>query len=255
VTTLTKARSESQRERLDRLTAEVAALRQQLHAAQRLATVGTMTAMVSHELNNILTPIISYAQLARKNPSLADKAIARAAEGGQRATRICKAILGVSSESSGELTEENVSELVAEILSAMARDPAKDSITLNLLVPPDLTVRTRRAELQQVLLNLVINARESVLAKPLPRQIDIAAFRDDDRIHLTVADSGVGIAEENMEHIFQPFFTTKDGENGVTRGHGLGLAFCQQVVSSLDGEILVESKLGEGACFSVRLPL
>lgn len=254
MTTLTKARPESQRERLDRLTAEVAALREQLRAAQRLATVGTMTAMVSHELNNILTPIINYAQLARKNPALADKAIARAAEGGQRATCICRAILNVSSESSTELTGENLAELVAETLAAMGRDPAKDSIVLNMLIPQDLTIRTRRAELQQVLLNLVINARESVLTKSAPRQIDIAAFRRGEQVHITVADSGAGILPENMERIFQPFFTTKDGDNGSNRGHGLGLAFCEQVVSAMGGRILVESKEGEGAVFTVCLP-
>ena len=70
--------------------AEVEALREQLHRAQRLAAVGTMTAMVAHEFNNILTPIINYAQMARTNPKLTDKAIAKAADGGQRASSICQ---------------------------------------------------------------------------------------------------------------------------------------------------------------------
>ncbi len=78
------------------LQAQVDALRGELRRAQRLAAVGTMTAMVAHEFNNILTPIINYAQLAKNNPKMVPKAIARASEGGLRATEICKAILYVT---------------------------------------------------------------------------------------------------------------------------------------------------------------
>ena len=244
---------ESQQEKLERLQAEVEALREQLNAARRLATVGTMTAMVSHELNNILTPIINYAQLARSNPALVDKAIDRAAEGGQRASSICKAILGISStQQNQEMTEQNLSELLAQALEAMARDPRKDSITLNINVPGDLTLRTNRAELQQVLLNLIINARSAVLSSSGPRTIDVAASRRDGWVNITVRDNGVGIAPEHLDRIFKPFFTTKNGDGNS--GYGLGLAFCHHAVTSMGGEILVESKVGTGTTFTVRLP-
>ena len=151
-------------QQLATLNAEVASLREQLRRAQRLAAVGTMTAMVAHEFNNILTPIINYARMARTNPKFTGKAIDRAADGGERATNICKAILGLTGQET-QAGPVSVAELICETLAAMGREPAKDGIELVLAAPPDLTICTRRVELGQVLLNLVINARAAVLAK------------------------------------------------------------------------------------------
>ena len=255
MTTASVARIETQQAKLQRLTAEVRALREQLRAAHRLATVGTMAAMVSHELNNILTPIINYAQMAQKNPELSDKAIARAAEGGQRATSICRAILGLATDESLETSEVSLAELVGQTLEALARDPAKDSIHLNVDIPADLSVRTRRAELQQVLLNLIINARSAVLGRQGPRQITISARRQGRQVTLAVADNGVGIGPEHMPRLFDPFFTTKTRSKDGSGGYGLGLAFCRQAVEGLGGQIGVESAPGQGASFTIRLPL
>jgi two-component system NtrC family sensor kinase len=247
---LSQVKPESQQEKLERLTAEVESLREQLRAAHRLATVGTMTAMVSHELNNILTPIINYAQMARKNPALVEKAIRSAAEDGQRATSICKAILDLSAGAGVEMVEENLRGLVTQSLEAMARDPGKDNISLNIQLPPDLTVRTRRSEFQQVLLNMIMNARSALLGKSGPRRIDLAARREDAWTTISLTDNGSGIAPENIEKVFEPFFTTRNG-NG---GYGLGLAFCRQTVRSMGGEIQVQSRAGEGTTFTIRLP-
>ena len=245
--------STTNQQQLEKALAEVDALRQQLKKAQRLATVGTMTAMVVHEFNNILTPIINYAQLAKTNPKLMEKAIDKAADGGQRATDICKAILGMTHDSK-EHTSVNISQLVAGTISAMAREPQKDCIKLVLDIPADLTVNTRQVELQQVLLNLLINARTAVLAKPpTARKIEISAKKTDSYLHISVADSGIGIEPDNLEKIFQPFFSTKDSQDGKD-GHGLGLAICREIIASMGGNISVQSCLDEGAKFIVRLP-
>ncbi len=253
MTTISRTETTSQQEKLDRLSAEVQALRRQLQEAQRLATVGTMAAMVSHELNNILTPIINYAQMARKNPSLTDKAIARAAEGGQRATTICKAILGLAADESTQAEQVNLAELVAQTLEAMAREPAKDSIELNVDIPAGLAIQARRAELQQVLLNLLLNARSAVMASTGLRRIDVTARRSGKGVVIAVADNGIGMSAEDAEQIFQPFFTTKNGE-GNRRGYGLGLAFCRQTVEGLGGDISVASTPNQGSAFTIRLP-
>jgi signal transduction histidine kinase len=253
VTTTSRARTVSQQDKLQHLTAEVSALRRQLQAAQRLAAVGTVTAMVSHELNNILTPIMNYAQLAQKDPSLSDKAIARAAEGGQRAMSICRAILNAAADGPVEKTPLNLRELVDQTLEVMARDPAKDGVSLNVDIPDDLIVRARRAELQQVLLNLIFNARSAVLAKTGPRRIDVSARRDGREILIAVADNGVGIDPRHMDKLFQPFFTTKQRSDDGSGGYGLGLAFCRHAVQSLGGQIHAESIPGEGSTFTVRL--
>ncbi len=244
----------SHAEQLQRLQGEVEALREQLRRAQRLAAMGTMTAMVAHEFNNILTPIINYAQLAQKNPALSGKAISRAADGGQRATQICKAILDMSRDGLKELQEVDLVELVDQTLSAMARDPRKDGIELLIEAPKTLTIHTRRVEIQQVLLNLLLNARAALLAGTGPKRIGIRLARQASGVSIEVSDTGVGIAPENLQRIFEPFFTTKDSDQDAAKGHGLGLAICKDIIQTLGGQISVQSKPGQGATFSVILP-
>ncbi len=245
---------DSQQQQVERLQSEVEALRSQLRGAQRLATLGTMTAMVAHEFNNILTPIINYAQLARKNPQLVEKALSRASDGGARAATICRALLGASRAESDGPQPVRLAELLTDTLDAMARPLSKDLIELEIDVPPDLKVTTLRAELQQILLNLLINAREAAIAGNGPRWVRVTAQRELDRTLLSVADGGVGIEPENLELIFQPFFTTKTDEDSPRMGHGLGLAFCRNVLDTLGGNISVESQPGAGATFTISLP-
>lgn len=239
---------------LTRLTAEVQALRSQLHRAQRLAMVGTMTAMVAHEFNNILTPIINYAQLAQKNPKMTPKAILKASEGGKRASEICKAILGISRDEPNEPKPEELVPLIEEILSAMGRDPAKDGISLVIDISPEMTIVICRPRLQQVIMNLLLNARTAVLAGNGPREIVISARPEVGRTVLTVRDSGIGMEADIIEHIFQPFFTTHGHQDEANRGHGLGLAICKDIITSMHGEISVESTPGEGTTFTILLP-
>ena len=244
----------SHEEQLERLRAENDSLRKQLQQAQRLAAVGTMTAMVAHEFNNILTPIISYAQLAQSNPAMTAKAITRAADGGQRASHICKAILGLSRANHTLIENVNIVDLVNETLSAMAREPRKDGIELSLNAPANLTIKTHRVELQQVLLNLIINARTAVMAKPAPRTIEIIVEDKGRNVEIHVADNGVGIPQENLQRIFEPFFTTKEKTESESGGNGLGLAICKDIVAAMKGDITVRSTPGQGTTFTILLP-
>jgi signal transduction histidine kinase len=251
--TKTRTRRPSHAEQVAKLRGEVESLRDQLRRTQRLATLGTMTAMVAHEFNNILTPIISYAQLARENPALVDKAIARAADGGRRATDICGAILGLTGAGVQEPRQESLAELIETTMAAMGREPAKDGIELTMAVPADLTLTTRRVELQQIVLNLLLNAREALLARRPPRLLTIQGQRSDSKVTLTVTDNGQGIAPADQKRIFEPFFSTKDSPDGAG-GHGLGLALCRELATRLHGEIAVASTPGEATTFTVTLP-
>jgi len=244
----------SYRQKLQRLEQEVAMLRRQLAKAQNLATVGTMAAMIAHEFNNILTPIINYAQLAQDNPTLAPKAIAKAAEGGQRASNICKAILGISSPSDNNPVKVNLLELVQLTVEAMARDPERDGIDLAINIPKDLNIVTRPTELQHVLLNLLLNARSALLAGAGSRRIEISAGKAGRQVELAVSDTGIGIDPVNLDRIFKPFFTTRDGSDGTASGTGLGLTFCRDTVEKLGGTINVHSVLGKGSTFTINLP-
>jgi signal transduction histidine kinase len=244
----------SHEQQLRRYQAEIEALRRQLAAAQRRATVGTMVAMVAHEFNNILTPVLNYAQLARQKPHLAAKAVEKAADGSQRAAAICRALLGMTAEAPPDPVPVCLADLVAQTLTAMAREPAKDAIDLRVRVPRDLRVTTQPIELQQVLLNLLMNARTAVLAGDGSRRIDVGADAARDVVRLNVRDTGVGIAPDDMPHIFEPHFSTRSDEDSSGGGHGLGLAICRQIVEALGGRIEVQSTRGKGATFTVVLP-
>lgn len=251
---LIQAGTETHEEQLARLRAEVEALQGELRRVQRLATVGTMAAMVAHEFNNILTPVINYAQLARKNPAFVQRAIATAADGTQRAAEICEAILGLTQEAATETKRVNLAQLVRATIDATAGGLAKRGVELSVHVPADLVIETHPVELQQVLLNLLLNAREAVVAAGGRRRIELRALADGEEIFLQVSDTGVGIPPEHLNRIFEPFFTTRrDGPDG-SKGHGLGLAVCRQIVVGMGGSISAESVPGRGATFSVRLP-
>lgn len=250
-TTVWTGGGESEVQRLQR---ELEEVRGQLRHCERLLTVGTMTAMVVHEFNNLLTPIVNYAQMARQNPAMTPKALDRAIAGGKRAADICRAILGMTRHGAGPETF-SLREMIDETLTAMARQPQRDSIDLTVDVPEPLTLTLPRVELQQVLLNLILNARDAVLERPAPRRIEIHARQEGKETILRVSDNGVGIAPEHRTEIFKPFFTTKTRAVGTRRkGNGLGLSLCRDIVEGFGGTIEVCSALGAGAEFTIRLP-
>ena len=153
-----------------------------------------------------------------------------------------------------ERRSEKLLPLVHDTLSAMARDPKRDAIELIIDIPDDLVVEARRAELQQVLMNLLLNARRAVLAKPSPRRIAVRADRSDESVTIRVEDNGVGIPPENLGRIFEPYFTTNGHDEAVSPGSGLGLTLCRDIVESMDGHIEVSSAPDQGATFRIHLP-
>ena len=239
---------------LERLRRTVQTLREQLFRAQRLASVGTMAAMVVHEFNNILTPIVNYAQLARKRPEMVAKALTCTLSGGKRATDICGAILGMARRTTGEIQSFRLREVIDETLMAMARNPRRDGIDFVIKVPDALTLAVRQIEFQQVMLNLLLNARQAVLGKPTPRRIEVSARKVHRGVLLRVSDNGVGIPPGNLARIFEPFFTTHQGSADQSQGSGLGLAICREIIQSMNGQISVRSTEGTGTTFSLHLP-
>jgi signal transduction histidine kinase len=259
MTTSDKPRSETRTadEEIQRLREEVSTLQEQLRHTQRLAAVGTMAAMVAHEFNNILTPVINYAQMAQRNPSLVPKAIDRAADGGKRATDICRALLSLARRDRSAIEDVDLSGVTEATLSAMARNPEKDGIDLILSAREPVVIPARTVEVQQVVLNLILNARQAVLSKDGAKRIEITITTEGDQAVWRIADTGVGIPAENVTRIFLPFFSTFEPDDKQTQeqGHGLGLTVCQEIVKAMDGDILVESTPGQGSCFTVLLPL
>ena len=238
----------------------LAALRDQLTESQRLATIGTIAAVIAHEFNNLLTPIVSYSQFAlqsaegdKPDMELIKKALAKAYQGSSKAGRMCASMLGLARGDS-TVGQVSIRSLVDETLLVLARDPKKDGITLRVQVEPELSVNADAIQLEQVLLNLLINARQAMLGKG--GSITIKAHQSDGEARIQVIDTGSGIPERLLPKIFQPFFTTKGtARKGEAKGTGLGLAICKEIVEHHHGRIEVESEVGKGTTFSIYLPM
>ncbi len=235
-------------------------LKEQLTESQRLATIGTIAAVIAHEFNNLLTPIVSYSQFALQNAEsdkpdmdLLRKALTKAFQGSSKAGRICSSMLGLARGESvfGRVA---VQTLVDETLAVMARDPQRDGIALRVQIQPELTVTGDIVQLEQVMLNLLINARHALLGKG--GAITIKAQRlEDQQTRIQVIDTGPGIPAKLLPKIFLPFFTTKaTARKGESRGTGLGLAICKEILEHHKGRIEVQSEVGKGTTFSLYLP-
>jgi signal transduction histidine kinase len=240
--------------------AQLDAVKAQLTETQRLATIGTIAAVIAHEFNNLLTPVVSYSQFAlqsaegeKPDMDLVRKALSKTFQASTKAGKICTSMLALARGHSifGEVV---VQQLVDEVLLVLARDPQKDGIALRVQIQPDLRVQGDPVQLEQVLLNLLINARQAMLGKG--GSLTVKASRSDDgEVRIQVIDTGAGIPEKLLPKIFQPFFTTKGtARPGESKGTGLGLAICKEIVEHHKGHIEVQSELGKGTTFTIILP-
>ena len=251
---------ESLSERLAQMESQLAAVRDQLTESQRLATIGTIAAVIAHEFNNLLTPIVSYSQFALQSAEggtpdmeLIKKALSKSYQSSSKAGRICASMLGLARGES-VFGQVSVQKLIDETLLVLARDPKKDGITLRVQVQPELAVNGDPVQLEQVLLNLLINARHAMLGKGGSITIK-AQEAEGGQARIQVIDTGPGIPARLLPRIFEPFFTTKGtARKGEAKGTGLGLAICKEIVEHHNGRIEVESEVGKGTTFGIYLP-
>lgn len=235
-------------------------LQQQLQHSHRLATVGTLAAGIAHEINNIMTPVLAYAQLARADPhdaALQVKALDRAIAGAESASRIAQAVLGFT-RTDDDLEHANVSEAIDAALACLARDPSKDGTQLDISVDRDADVRIAPLALQQVLLNLILNAVTAMCPKRGSLRISVAQHVDG-TTRITLADTGPGIPRHLLPILFEPFVTSPAQPDHsraaeAATGSGLGLAVCKRLVEKVGGSIEARSNPGEGAAFTFTLP-
>jgi len=247
---------------LEEVERQLNVLRDGLMRSHRLSTLGTIATIIAHEFNNILTPVISYCQMARKSPddiALMRKAIDKALFGAEQAAKISASMLGFmrDDEPSGSFTSESacLREVIDATFHCLARAPEKDRITLTINVDDALRVAMPATALQQVLMNLVLNAHKAMSGQP--GRLDIAARREGETVVLAIADTGRGIAPQVLPHIFDPFVTHDDAQASdpmAPKGTGLGLAICRELVRRVRGEIEVAATGPEGTRFEVTLP-
>ena len=232
-------------------------LKYQLAGLQHLANIGTVSHMIAHEMNNLLTPMKSYATFALNHPddkSLAQKALQKTVRNCQRGSEIMDSMLAMVSGKSQDRMESRLCDLVEEVFTCLCRDFTKDGIPVNIQIPDELIVNVVPVQIQQVFMNLILNARDAML--PHGGVLSIDALEKTNEVEITISDSGDGINPEDMNNIFERFFTTKKEGSPVTEhsGTGLGLAFCKMVVDGHGGSISVESEPGHGSMFNITLP-
>jgi signal transduction histidine kinase len=239
---------------LDALEYRFADLQKQTQQLQKLSVMGTMSAMLAHEVKNLLTPVVSYAQYAldRNDQELMQKAVESALKNARNAADLCERIMRMAGDED-DASDCALRPVIEDALACLGRGLERDGINLLIEVDPAIRVRMNPIDLQQVLYNLAINARQAMLDRG--GSLTIRAASADGRITLTVTDTGCGIRSDELERIFEPFFSTKRGEDRPDRrGAGLGMTICRQLIENSGGMLEVASRWGEGTAFSLTLP-
>lgn len=239
-----------------------------LHQLQKMESLGTLVGGIAHNFNNILNAQLNCLYVARReldNPRAADEKLAMAEQLCMRAARTVGQLLAFARQRPLAVRRLRLSRVVEEAL-AVARMSIPEDVRLEVSLPADpFVVRGDAGQLQQVLINLLTNARDALAGRPDPTiRLGVQPFAPDaqfrashpeleagDLVRLTVADNGCGIRPEDLGRVFEPFFTTKE----VGRGTGLGLAMSHGAVRMHGGALEVESREGVGTAFHVYLPV
>ena len=232
-------------------------LEAQLRQTQKLAALGELVSTTTHEFNNALTTIINYAKLGlrHKDEATRDKAFDRMLTAARRAERITNSVLGFARNRSNEFEATDLARVVGDTLLLLEREMQRYRVTVETRLDPVPQVRAIGNQIQQVLLNLLTNARQA-----MPRGgtivVRLAVNEADGTVELSVRDTGSGIPQDKLPRIFDRYYTTKDGPDASGKGGtGVGLSTCRDIIQAHHGRIRVESAIGRGTAFIIRLPI
>ena len=229
-------------------------LQQELIAASRLATVGEMAAGIAHEINNPLTGVVGFSDLLMKKdiPEDIRKDVEIIYDGAQRVAGITSRMLAYARQSKPERTTVDINDIIKTTLAMRAYEMESGNIKVTPQLDPDLpTTIADAGQLQQVFLNIILNAETEMINAHGRGTLSIKTERIDNAIRVSFKDDGPGIPNKNLDRIFNPFFTTRE----VGKGAGLGLSVSHGMVSQQGGKIYAKSRLGRGATFFVELPI
>ncbi len=235
-------------------------IHEQLSQADKFTSLGQMASGVAHELNNPLTGIVGAAQYLQyvvregklDGPSVEEKT-SHILTQGKRIEQLVRGLLSYSKPGTGGATQVNVRMMVDELLSFSAFELRRGKVTLDVDVEPELPMFVgNKTDLQQMILNLLTNARHAVGSDGGRVSLQICRLDGDDgdELCITISDNGCGIPPEVSDRIFEPFFTTKGPEEGT----GLGLPIVHAVVERYKGRIHIDTPADGGTVFEIRLP-
>jgi signal transduction histidine kinase len=236
---------------------QVEMLKEQLSQAQKLTALGELVSTTTHEFNNVLMTILNYAKLGlrHKDAATREKSFEKILAAANRAAKITNGVLGIARNRAAGQEPTDVAQLLEETLLLLEREMNKYRITLDKQIKPAPLARVNGNQIQQVILNLLINARQ---AMPGGGRLIIKLYHDpqSDTVDLVVRDFGCGIPADKLPRIFQPFYTTKSGPDASGKGGtGLGLSMCREIIEAHHGRIRVDSVVGKGTAFTLKLPV
>lgn len=227
-------------------------LQKQLRHADRLATLGQLSAGIAHELNEPLGNILGFSQLAMKSEEIPDQVgedLEKIKEASLHAREVVKKLLLFGRQMPTEKKDIDLNEVISEGLYFLESRCEKEGIEIEQHLTDEIpAIRADKSQIRQVLVNLVVNAIQAIEGTG---KITIRTFTEDGALKFVVQDNGKGMDEKVQDKIFLPFFTTKE----TTEGTGLGLPVVHGIISSHGGEINVESEEGEGTSFTVQFPI
>ena len=235
---------------------EITELRRQLREAQKLTALGELLGTTTHEFNNVLMTVINYAKmgLRHKDEATRDRALEKILGAGERASKITNSILGMARNRSSSIEPTDLARLIEDTLVLLERELRKYRISLEkrLAEVPEALINGN--QIQQVLLNLIINARQAMQQGGL-LTITLSYDSDQQTVDLMVRDTGSGIPADKLPRIFDRFYTTKSGPDDSGKGGtGLGLSSCRDIIEAHRGRIRVDSSVGKGTAFTIKLP-
>ncbi len=223
--------------------------------SQRLSSVGALAASITHEFNNILTTTINYARmgLRHKDEAIRDKAFDKILSAGQRASRITTGMLAFA-RGGGDRREPTALEpLVREVLVLAEKDLQMHRVRWQIDVSGNPVAELSATQVQQVLLNLIVNARQA-MGQGGELRLIVRENAETGTADITVRDNGPGIPPETLRRIFEPFYSTKERDDTGRGGTGLGLALCREIMEAHRGRVRVESTVGVGTAFTLKFP-
>ena len=247
-------------EQVRKRTEELVDVQNQLTQAAKLASVGTLAGGVAHEINNPLAAILTNVQmlLASLDEELDPGELKDSLELIEEATKRCRVIVkklmtyARKPMETQEVAVINLLEVVEKVNSFLLYQFQQENIKITVRADEDkYPVVGNHNEFEQVVTNLVLNAKDATKRVKKSGEIELSLSKNDGWVRLDVKDEGSGIAKENVPKIFDPFFTTKD----VGKGLGLGLSISQSIIEKYKGSIFLKSQEGQGTTFTVNLPL